>query len=75
VRTRVQLYRVGDGDATLLEEFEIVAESSRRPSLTTALPGAAGDSVEATGRRAARAIVDQVARFYAGQKWLAEAPE
>jgi hypothetical protein len=70
LRTRVQLHRVEGESASLLEEFHTVAESSRRPSVTTAIPGDAGDSVEATGRRTARSILDHVTRFYVGQEWL-----
>jgi hypothetical protein len=67
VRTRVQLHRVEGESASLLEEFHTTAESSRRPSVTTAIPS---DSVDATGRRTARSILDHVTRFYVGQDWL-----
>jgi hypothetical protein len=67
VRTRVQLHLVEGENATLLEEFHTTAESSRRPSLTTAIPS---DSVQATGRRTARSILDHVTRFYVDQDWL-----
>jgi Domain of unknown function (DUF4410) len=90
VKTQVQLYAVTPENRRLLEEFEVTAQSSRKPGMAETMgAGAAvtgaeavavgagvgvaseyGATVEADGRRTAKAVAEKLSKFFASEGWI-----